>query len=126
MSKEALSLFNKKYFEFLNFIKKYLNDDPNFKLFYRKNQIVKETNVKLIIKTWNERITQKYYNEVINQNFDFFLNKTYNDDISTQETPLLKYINDFKIVYPTLEDSVKNEFVEYIVNLTKYSYIYFK
>ena len=60
------------------------------------------------------------------RNLDFFLNKSYNDDISTQETPLLKYIDDFKEVYPTLEESIKNEFVDYIMTLTYLSYIYFK
>jgi hypothetical protein len=128
MSRDSgtFGLFNKKYFEFLNFIKKYMNDDPSFKTFYRKNLIVKETNVKLIIKTWNERITTKYYDQVMERNLDFFLNKSYNDDISTQETPLLKYIDDFKEVYPTLEESIKNEFVDYIMTLTYLSYIYFK
>ena len=120
-----LSSFNKTYFSFLDFIKTYLKDDPNFKTFYRKNLIVKETNVKLIIKTWDDRITKKYYNEVINYNFDFFLNKDYCDDITAKETPLIKYINDFKQVYPTLDDSVKKQFTDYIVDLTKYSYNYY-
>ena len=120
-----LSSFNKTYFSFLDFIKTYLKDDPNFKTFYRKNLIVKETNVKLIIKTWDERITKKYYNEVMNKNFDFFLNKEYTTDITAKETPLINYINDFKQVYPTLEESVKKEFTDYIVDLTQYSYNYY-
>jgi len=122
-----LSSFNKTYFSFLDFIKIYLKDDPNFKTFYRKNLIVKETNVKLIIKTWDERITKKYYCEVINHNFDFFLNKEYTSDITAKEkeTPLLKYINDFKHVYPSLDDSLKNKFTDYIVDLTQYSYNYY-
>jgi hypothetical protein len=128
MSKEAFTSFNKTYFSFLEFIKIYLKNDPNFKMFYRKNQIVRETNVKLIIKTWNDRITSKYYTQVTNKDFDFFLNKSYNDEITSQEkdTPLLKYINDFKEIYPTLEETTKNQFLDYIVNLTNYSYIYFK
>jgi hypothetical protein len=128
MSKEAFTSFNKTYFSFLEFIKIYLKNDPNFKLFYRKNQIVKETNVKLIIKTWNDRITSKYYTQVTNKDFDFFLNKSYNDEMTSQEkeTPLLKYINDFKEIYPTLEETTKNQFLDYIVKLTNYSYIYFK
>ena len=125
MNCSSLSLFNKTYFSFLDFIKIYLKDDPNFKTFYRKNLIVKETNVKLIIKTWDERITKKYYDEVMNKNFDFFLNKEYTNDISAKETPLLKYINDFKQVYPTLDDSLKNQFTDYIVDLTQYSYNYY-
>ena len=120
-----LSSFNKTYFLFLDFIKTYLKDDPNFKTFYRKNLIVKETNVKLIIKTWDDRITKKYYHEVMNKNFDFFLNKEYTNDITAKETPLIKYINDFKQVYPTLDESVKKEFTDYIVDLTQYSYNYY-
>ena len=128
MNKEAFTSFNKTYFLFLEFIKSYLKNDPNFKTFYRKNQIVRETNVKLIIKTWYDRITSKYYTQIMNKDFDFFLNKSYGDEITAQEkeTPLLKYINDFKEIYPTLDDNTKNQFLEYIVNLTNYSYIYFK
>jgi hypothetical protein len=50
MSKEAFTSFNKTYFSFLEFIKTYLKNDPNFKTFYRKNQIVRETNVKIFIR----------------------------------------------------------------------------
>jgi len=127
MSKEAFSSFNKTYFAFLEFIKIYLKNDPNFKMFYRKNQIVRETNVKLIITTWNDRITSKYYKQVMNKDFEFFLNKSYGDEMTKteKETPLLKYINDFKDIFPSLDENTKNEFLEYIVNLTNYSYIYF-
>ena len=127
MSKnEYFKRFNKTYFEFLLFIQKYLNADSNFKTFYRKNQIIRETNIKLFIKTWNQRITEKYYVNVINKDFDFFLNKSYNEDIQEGETPLLKYINDFKKVFPSLEENVKNEFLNFILDLTKYSYLYYK
>jgi len=126
LKKDAFTSFNKTYFLFLDFIKKYLNEDPNFKLFYRKNHIVRETNVKLIIKTWNDRITTKYYTQVINQDFDFFLNKSYNDEIHGQETPVLKYINEFKQIFPTLDEPTKNQFLDYILKLTEYSYIYYK
>lgn len=127
MSKEAFTSFNKTYFSFLEFIKTYLKNDANFKIFYRKNQIVKETNVKLIITMWNERITKKYYSQVMNKDFEFFLNKSYGEEMTKQEkeTPLLKYINDFKDIYPNLDDTTKNQFLDYIVNLTNYSYIYF-
>lgn len=127
MNREAFTSFNKTYFSFLDFIKVYLKNDPNFKTFYRKNQIVRETNVKIIIKMWNDRITSKYYTQVMNKDFDFFLNKTYSDEMTAQEkeTPLLKYINDFKEIFPTLEESTRNQFLDYIVNLTNYSYVYF-
>lgn len=130
MSKnEQFKEFNKKYFDFLLFIQKYLNNDPNFKTFYRKNQIIRETNIKMFIKTWNIRITSKYYEQIINKDFDFFLNKSYEEDIANspgQNTPLLKYIVEFKKVFPSLEDSVKNEFLNFILRLTELSHLYFK
>ena len=78
MSKiETFKQFNKFYFLFLDFIKKHMKDDSKFNSFYFKNQIIKQTNIKLFIKTWNNRITSKYYTQVMNKDFDFFLNFEY-------------------------------------------------
>ena len=125
---EIFKLFNKTYFEFLQFIQKYLKDDSNFKMFYRKNLIVRETNVKIIINTWYSRITQNYYDKVMNKDFDFFLNKSYEGELTKSETqtPLLKYISDFKNLFPSLEESIKEEFLQFILNLTELSYLYYK
>ena len=71
-----ISDFNKSYFEFLKFIEKYLKEDKNFKTFYRKNQMMKETNPKFFIKTWNNRIG-KYNEQIMRRDVSFFLNKDY-------------------------------------------------
>ena len=68
--------FNKEYFEFLNFIKNHI-DDTSFKTFYRKNQIIKETNPKLFIRTWYDCIGSKYHLQVMQKDISFFLNKEY-------------------------------------------------
>jgi hypothetical protein len=93
-----------------------------------KNQIIKQTNIKLLITTWNISITKLYYNEIMNQDFDFFLKKSYDQDIiASGESPdlMLKYINDFKNLFPSLDDSIKTEFTNYMTQLTKLSYLYF-
>ena len=123
---EYFKCFNTTYFDFLQFIQKYLNDDSNFKMFYMKNKILRETNIKLFIKTWYARITQFYYNKIINKDFDFFLNKSYDNEISNNEIPLLKYISDFKKIFPSLEETIKTEFLNFIIHLTEYSYLYYK
>ena len=133
MSKQVLfSNFNENYFNFLNFIKKHMENDSKYKLFYNKNLIIKQTNIKLIIRTWYNRITRNYYNEIMDQNFDFFLNKSYEDDVvkdnTSGESPMLliQYITNFKTLFPSLEVSVKNEFISYMVKLTHLSFLYFK
>jgi len=125
------SNFNKTYFNFLDFIKKHMNNDSKFNSFYLKNKIVKQTNIKLIIRTWDNRITQRYYNKIVNKDLDFFLNKSYEEDIvvnTSGETngTILNYITNFKIIYPTLDENIQKEFIDYIVQLTELSFLYFK
>ena len=133
MSKiETFKQFNKFYFLFLDFIKKHMTNDSKFNSFYFKNQIIKQTNIKLFIKTWNNRITSKYYTQVMNKDFDFFLNKTYSEDVEKDNTSgeapttMLIYITNFKQVFPTLHHDVKKEFTDFMMYLTQLSFLYFK
>jgi hypothetical protein len=133
MSRPVLfSNFNETYFNFLNFIKKHMENDKKFNLFYNKNLIIKQTNVKLIIRTWYNRITRNYYDKIMNQDFDFFLNKSYEDDVikdnTSGESPMLliQYISNFKTLFPSLEESIKTEFITYMIKLTHLSFLYFK
>jgi hypothetical protein len=109
-----------------------MKDDPKFNTFYFKNQIIKSTNIKLLIKTWHSRITSKYYTQVMNKDFDFFLKKTYSEDVEKDNTSgespttMLIYITNFKQVFPTLPDDVKKEFTDFMVYLTNLSFLYFK
>jgi len=133
MSKKVyFSNFNETYFNFLNFIKKHLQNDNKFNSFYNKNLIMKQTNIKLLISTWYNRITKEYYTQIINQDFDFFLNKTYDSDVTNNNTSgesptlLLNYIADFKNIFPHLDKEIKNEFTTYMIKLTQLSFLYFK
>jgi hypothetical protein len=130
--KEIFSTFNKSYFNFLLFIKKNMGNDAKFNTFYFKNLIIKETNIKLFIKTWYSRITRNYYTQVMNKDFEFFLNKSYKDDVEKDNTSgeapnvMLTYISDFKNTFPTLAQTVKYEFVSFMLHLTELSFLYFK
>lgn len=130
--REIFSTFNKSYLNFLLFIKKNMANDTKFNSFYYKNLIIKETNIKLFIKTWYSRITRNYYTQVMNKDFDFFLNKSYKDDVEKDNTSgeaptvMLTYISDFKNTFPTLAQPVKYEFVSFMLHLTELSFLYFK
>ena len=129
--KVAFKKFVTTYFNFLDFIKKHVKNDIKFNTFYMKNLIIRETNVKLLIITWYNRITTKYYKQVMNKDLEFFLNKTYVDDVQNNNTSgekpdvILKYIIEFKNAFPTLDVPIKEEFTNYIMQLTNLSYIYF-
>jgi len=124
MSKQIFEQFNKKYFDFLVFLKQYSNGDKLFQSFYKKNHVIKNMNIKLLIKTWYEHITSKYHKYIIDGNISFFLNKNYEEDVKNQ-TDIIKYINFFKKNFKQFEKKIVDEFVGYIKNLTRLSYMYF-
>jgi len=82
-------------------------------------------NIKLLIKTWYEHITSKYHKDIIDGNISFFLNKNYEQDVKNNSDDMIKYINYFKKNFKQFETNIVNEFVGYIKNLTRLSYMYF-
>jgi hypothetical protein len=127
MAPTPISEFNEVYFQFLKFIKTHM-EDSNFKTFYRKNKFMRETNPKFFIRTWYNRIGSKYHSQVMIRDISFFLNKNYEDDVSDsgESNMLLKYINKFKESYDTLNDEIKENFLNYIIVLTDKSFVYYK
>ena len=127
MAPTPISEFNEVYFQFLKFIKTHM-EDSNFKTFYRKNKFMRETNPKFFIRTWYNRIGSKYHSQVMMRDISFFLNKNYEDDVSDsgESNMLLKYINKFKESYDTLNDEIKENFLNYIIVLTDKSFVYYK
>ena len=127
MSKELFQQFNKLYFDFLSFVKLHSNGDKLFNSFYKKNYIIKNTNIKLFIKGWYYNITINYYQSIIEENILFFLKKDYNSDIVQLENSndIIKYIKYFKDNYDKFEKKITDDFIGYIKQLTKLSYMYF-
>lgn len=127
MSKDLFQQFNKLYFDFLSFLKSNSNGDKLFNGFYKKNFIIKNTNIKLFIKGWYDNITVHYYQNIIEDNINFFLKKDYQTDIVKIENSnnIIKYINYFKENYNHFEKKITDEFIGYIKELTKLSYMYF-
>jgi hypothetical protein len=126
--KGIFKLFIQGYFDLLEFIKKYSNNNIDFKKFYMKNYLLKKTNIKLFIKTWYESITMKYYNPIMNENVDYFLNKDYGNEVSSVKNQfnIQYYISYFKTVYNKLDKSLIDDFINKIKYVTQLSYIYYK
>ena len=129
--KEIFKSFNTKYFDLLNFMKTHSNQNKEFNYFYKKNYILKKTNIKMFIKTWHENITQKYYEPIMNDNINYFLNKDYTNEMnkinslnsSVQEN---KLIENMKKLYYDMDEKITSEFIVYIKHLTFLTYLYNK
>lgn len=131
MDKNLFKDFNKLYFNFLDFLKKYSNGDKMFNDFYRKSYIIKQTNIKLIIKIWYDNISSLYNKEIEEGNIDFFLNKNYNLEINkignyNNNYNINSYIDFFREQYTKLDENIIQSFIHYVQHLNRLSLNYFK
>lgn len=131
MSKtDNFKLFNKNYFELLSFLKDKSNDNKEYIKFYNKNLLIKKTNIKYLIKCWYVNVTTIYYEQIMSGDISFFLQKDYDED---KKQISEEYVDSFeksiiflKSIYETLDPELLNIFIEYIKNITYYSYLYYK
>ena len=127
--KHIFKLFIEQYFQLLNFVKKYTNNNLDFKKFYAKNYLLKKKNIKLFIKTWYENITNNYYKYIMEGNINYFLNKNDYDNESNllnKEYNFNQYIGYFKTMYYNVEKQISNTFIDYVQKLTNLSFLYYK
>lgn len=114
MDRSLFKTFNLTYFEFLNYIKTNTTD-TKFPSFYRKNMMVKETNIKLVINIWNNRMAVPYYEQIMEGNVEFFMQ----NDYSKVNGEALNYIIYFKHLYQQMKPEQRPRFVEYVRKLTE-------
>ena len=129
--KDIFKLFNQNYFELLEFMKKYSNCNQQFNNFYRKNYIMKKTNIKIFIKTWKLAVNDRYGNEIMNNNVNFFLENDFKSELNNsaslnKEYKLQDCIVYMKSIYYTLENEITDRFIKYIRDLTILTDIYNK
>ncbi|ADX05845.1 hypothetical protein 162322342 [Organic Lake phycodnavirus 1] len=125
MSQEMFKTFNQVYFDFLTFLKKYSHDDKTFQTFYKKNYLIKQTNIKLFIKGWYDNVTCKYYDLIMGENTKEFLEHDFTQVVTSDNSnTILKYIHIFQT--KNMDVSIIEEFMGFIKHLTKISYMYFK
>ena len=85
----------------------------------------------MFIKTWHENITQKYYEQIMNDNIKYFLTINYEHEmnqIKSLNTGIQenKLIENMKKLYYEMDKKISDEFIIYIKHLTFLTYLYNK
>lgn len=120
--KKVFSLFISVYFELLEIIKSKFDKHKDFDTFYRKNILLKKTNIKLFIKNWYMYITTQYHKKINEGDIQYFLENAM--QMMTSDY-LKKYFLYFKQVYDTLDDILIQKVVQKVQQLTHMSYLYY-
>ena len=125
--KQIVKTFVDIYFDLLNTIKEQLeNKNKEFNDFYKKNLLLKKTNIKLFIKTWYEYITKQYYHYIMDNNVNYFFSDELQAKLNQQyNVPVMKYIVLIKEKYDSVSNSIVESILAKIKFLTQMSYQYF-
>lgn len=125
--KQIVKTFVDIYFDLLNTIKEQLeNKNKEFNDFYKKNLLLKKTNIKLFIKTWYEYITKQYYHYIMDNNVNYFFSDELQEKLNKDfNVSVMKYIVLIKEKYNSVSNSVVESILAKIKFLTQMSYQYF-
>ena len=125
--KTVLSLFIAQYFELIVFLKnKSPTIDNDFSTFIKKCNIIRKTNPKLFIRTWYNQINKNYYNQIIQKDSTFFLNKTYissDNSVSPQYTNMVS--KKCKHVFVNMENDNQQLLWNKLTQLCELTSLYF-
>jgi len=120
--------FNNHFTEFIDDIHSIFPNDKDINMTRDTLSLLKRGNPKIMIDVWYNHITKKYESEINNNNFDFFLNKNYNEDLDmgNQNNKILEGIEKLRAPIRNMGDDNKEKCLQYIQNLTKLSKMYFE
>ncbi len=94
-------------------------------------EIAKKTNPRLLITGWKEFLNDRYYDQIISGQVDFFLNKDYAEELKlynngkNNNKAYKDFIDDIKKKYMEMEKDNQKKLLKYIQNLCKLTAIYF-
>ena len=79
---------------------------------------------KLLVECWYFWVYTKYNNEIEKDNYDFFLNKNYENDVG-KNNKVLKSIEKMRNKCKNIDSTNKEKILLYVKNLSKLSKIYY-
>ena len=129
MSKSnILQGFNNHFFEFLQAVNDYFEDNKDVKKTIVALQGIKKMNPKLIIKYWKSSIADIYLKEIESSQIEFFINKEYGKDVKDlgDTNTVLEKIDKLRDPIRNMDQVDQNKCMKYIQNLTKLCKLYFQ
>ena len=129
--KEIYKTFVDIFFQFLEFIKNYSNENNDFLNIYKKSYLLKKTNIRLFIQMWYTHISSIYFKQIMDGDIEYFLYKDYNYEnkkmnVNNTNSIITECIMHMKELYSKLDKDIINIFVNYMQKLTYLSILYYK
>jgi hypothetical protein len=118
-----LTAFNDHFVEFVNDVQSVFPEDAD--ILTAKNSLlaIRKANPKMIVKIWKKFISDKYSDEILAGNIDFFINKDYSNDLTSTKNPdkIMESIDRLRNPIKNMGPENQAKTLKYIQNLTKLS-----
>ena len=121
-----LKAFNIHLIDFISDVITIFPDKKGLRVTKTALETWRKLNPRSIIKVWKEAITDKYEDEILKGNINFFLNKSYTTDISGCENAkyILGAIEKLREPLRQMGNENQKKAIKYVQNLTKLSKLY--
>lgn len=123
----VLSAFNNHLIELFDDINSIIPDNKDLKAAQTSLVTIKKVNPKIIIGGWKNYVNDKYKDDILSGNINFFLNKDYKSDLQDTEEPntILEKIEILRKQIKELGEENQKKTLGYIQNLTKLCEVYY-
>jgi len=123
-----LKVFNEQLLDFVDDLLLLFPGDPDLKASKVAVRALKKVNPRALIMNWQYYVTNKYKDEILRGDIDFFINKNYEKDIEDVEDKggATQAIERLRPALRKIGDENKSKATKYLQNLTKLSQLYNK
>lgn len=118
-----VTLFNDHFMEFVNDIQTVFPDDVDILAAKNALATIRKINAKLIVNIWKTCVVQKYQQQIAAGDINFFIDKDYSDDLSSNENSakIMNSINRLRDPVRRMNSSDQAKTMKYMQNLTTLS-----
>ena len=121
-----LKLFNNHLIDFINDVISIFPNNLDLRTGLTFVEGIKKVNPKKLIQVWKISIMDFYKEQIENNNYDFFLNKDYKEDLPVDhDNKLVDIIEDIKTLLKNTSKANQTKAMKYVQNLSKMSNLYF-
>ncbi len=124
---EIMGGFNNHLAELLESLIEIIPENKELKAALASLVTIRKANPKLIIITWKEYVLEKYEENIMSGDVEYFLEKDYSDDVKDtgDAANILDKIIVIKNTMKELDETNLDKTVTYLQNLTKLCKVYF-
>lgn len=121
MATNLVQVFNNHFEEFISDIQNVFPEDPDILIAKNGLMTIRKANPKLLPKIWMTYVVGPYYSQIEAGNIEFFIEKDYSSDISSNDNSqkIMEAIDRLRGPVKQMTKENQDKTMKYIQNLTK-------